>query len=186
MSVTEQKLIRLTAAGRFDLCKPGECIRVLSTGPETRQDVPPAAFAPDVAQTPAVRTSGAHAPALAASRIPAVAPGITYNPRSGGCGRMLKVLLNGTCSYDCAYCPVRLEREQISFSPGELADTFLGLWREGRVGGLFLSSGIPRDVDCVMHDLVETGELLRRQGYDGYLHLKVLPGATRADIHDAA
>ena len=156
MSVTEQKLIRLTAAGRFDLCRPGECIRVLSAAPETNQGVP------------------------------AVAPSITYNPRSGGCGRMLKMLLNGTCSYDCAYCAVRLERERISFSPGELAGTFLGLWREGRVGGLFLSSGIPRDVDCVMHDLVETGELLRRQGYDGYLHLKVLPGATRADIHDAA
>ncbi len=38
-----------------------------------------------------------------------------------------------------------------------------------------------------MHDLVETGgEILRRRGYDGYLHLKILPGATRADIHDAA
>ncbi len=186
MSVAEQKLTLLTAAGRFDLCSPGECIRLLPAALETHQGIPPVALAPDSAQAPAVRTSGAHAPALAASRIPAVAPYITYSRRAGGCGRMLKVLLHGTCSYDCAYCAVRLQRERLGFSPGELADTFLGLWREGLVGGLFLSSGIPRDVDLVMHDIVETGEILRRRGYDGYLHLKVLPGAARADIHDAA
>ena len=145
MSMQEQKLTRLTAAGRFDLCCPGECIR----------------------------------PLLAAHHV-------TYNRRAGGCGRMLKVLLNGTCSYDCAYCAVRLERERLSFAPEELAGAFLRLWREGLVGGLFLSSGIARDVDCVMHDLVETGEILRRRGYDGYLHLKILPGAARVDIHDAA
>lgn len=145
MSVAEQKLTYLTAAGRFDLCSPGECVRLLSA-----------------------------------------APAITYNRKAGGCGRMLKVLLHGTCSYDCAYCAVRLHRERLEFAPEELAETFLGLWRERLVGGLFLSSGIPRDVDLVMHDIVETGEILRRRGYDGYLHLKVLPGATRADIHDAA
>lgn len=145
MSVQEQKLAYLTAAGRFDICSPGECMQLLSA-----------------------------------------AASINYSRRAGGCGRMLKVLLHGTCSYDCAYCSVRLQRERFSFTPEELADTFLGLWREGVVGGLFLSSGIARDVDCVMHGIVETGEILRRRGYDGYLHLKVLPGATRADIHDAA
>jgi len=145
MSMQEQKLTHLTAAGRFDICSPGECIRFLSA-----------------------------------------APCITYNPRAGGCSRMLKVLLHGTCSYDCAYCSIRLQRERMSFSPEELAATFLDLWREGLVGGLFLSSGIPGDVDLVMHDIVETGEILRQRGYDGYMHLKILPGATRADIHDAA
>lgn len=145
MSTLEQKLTRLTAAGRFDLCSPGERIRLLSA-----------------------------------------APVINYNRRAGGCGRMLKVLLHGTCAYDCAYCAVRLQREQLRFTPEELARTFLGLWQEGLVGGLFLSSGIAGDVDSVMHEIVETGEILRRQGYDGYLHLKILPGATRADIHDAA
>ena len=145
MSVLEQKLARLTAAGRFDICGAGECIQSLSS-----------------------------------------ASCISYNRRTGGCGRMLKMLLNGSCSYDCAYCSIHLQREPVSLSPEELADSFLRLWRDGIVEGLFLSSGIPRDVDCVMHDLVETGEILRRRGYGGYLHLKVLPGATRADIHDAA
>jgi len=145
MSIVEQKLSSLTAAGQFDICAPGECIHVLSTA--------------------------AH---------------ITYNRRAGGCGRMLKVLLNGYCSYDCAYCSVRVNRERLGFSPDEFAEAFLRLWHEDLVGGLFLSSGIPHDVDIVMHDLVETGEILRCRGYDGYLHLKILPGAARADIHDAA
>jgi len=38
-----------------------------------------------------------------------------------------------------------------------------------------------------MHDIVETGgDSCGSGAYDGYLHLKVLPGAARADIHDAA
>ncbi|MCK8518203.1 radical SAM protein [Methanoculleus sp. 7T] len=177
MSIQEQKLTRLTAAGRFDLCSPGECIRLLSAAPETR----------GFSHAPASHLAVLKLRCLQEpSHVPAVAPCITYNPRAGGCGRMFKVLLHGTCSYDCAYCAVRLQRERLSFSPEELAGTYLRLWREGLVGGLFLSSGIPQDVDVVMHDIVETGEILRKRGYDGYLHLKILPGAARADIHDAA
>lgn len=114
------------------------------------------------------------------------APCISYSPRAGGCGKMLKVLMHGSCSYDCAYCAVRLDRNRFSFTPAELAETFLSLYRDGMAGGLFVSSGIPRDVDLAMHDIVETGEILRRRGYEGYLHLKVLPGAGRSDIRDAA
>ena len=113
---------------------------------------------------------------------------VTYykGTRTRGCGRMFKILMHGSCSYDCAYCPVRTDRHGYSFSPDELARTFLSLYRENRVGGLFLSSGIPRDVDCVMEDMLETARLLRYAGYDGYLHLKILPGASRTDIAEAA
>jgi predicted DNA-binding helix-hairpin-helix protein len=99
---------------------------------------------------------------------------------------MLKVLLHGSCSYDCAYCSVRLNRCDLSFSPEELAHTFLTLYRQNLVSGLFLSSGIPNDVDLVMEEIIETGRLVRRAGFDGYLHLKILPGAARADINEAA
>jgi len=185
MSVAEQKLTYLTAAGRFDICSPGECLQLL---PMTL-DAKKTSQAPEILPVP-LDTRHASQEALGGLEDPnvrtVIAPYISYNRRTGGCGRMLKMLLNGTCSYDCAYCPVRTRREPVSFSPREFADTFLRLWRDGLVEGLFLSSGIPRDVDYVMHDLVETGEILRRRGYGGYLHLKVLPGATRADIHDAA
>jgi predicted DNA-binding helix-hairpin-helix protein len=56
----------------------------------------------------------------------------------------------------------------------------------GEADGLFLSSGVGEDTDAVMHDLVETGGILRRRGFTGYLHLKILPGASRADIAGAA
>lgn len=105
----------------------------------------------------------------------------------GGCGRLLKVLLDGRCSYDCAYCGVRTRRGGCSAPPAEIADAFLRMHREGMADGLFLSSGIPGgDVDLAMEGIVETGEILRSRGFRGYLHLKVLPGASRADIVDAA
>jgi predicted DNA-binding helix-hairpin-helix protein len=111
---------------------------------------------------------------------------ITYNRNAGGCNRMLKVLLHGSCSYDCAYCSVRLDRSGLSVAPRELADHVHELYRRNIAGGLFLSSGIPHDVDGVMGDLIETARILRRQGYPGYLHVKILPGAQRGDIGEAA
>ncbi|MDK2917186.1 MAG: hypothetical protein PWR25_1743 [Euryarchaeota archaeon] len=185
MSTQEQRLSYLTAAGRFDICSPGECLQLLPVAVEARRRPQASKIVPvplDTLRGSQEALDGPNDPDVQT----VVAPYISYNRRTGGCGRMLKMLLNGTCSYDCAYCPVRTRREPVSFSPGEFADTFLRLWRDGLVEGLFLSSGIPRDVDYVMHDIVETGEILRRRGYDGYLHLKILPGATRADIRDAA
>ncbi|OPY37432.1 MAG: Radical SAM superfamily protein [Methanoregula sp. PtaU1.Bin051] len=99
---------------------------------------------------------------------------------------MLKVLMQGSCSYDCAYCPVRTDSRGYSFTPEELAQTFLSLYRQNRVGGLFLSSGIPYDVDSAMADLIDTARLLRASGCDGYLHPKILPGTARTDINEAA
>ncbi|MGA2160864.1 MAG: radical SAM protein [Methanoregula sp.] len=111
---------------------------------------------------------------------------ITYNQNAGGCNRMLKVLLHGSCSYDCAYCPVRLDRSRLAFAPRELAETFLNLYQKNLAGGLLLTSGIPYDTDEVMGELIETARILRSGGYSGYLHLKILPGARREDICEAA
>jgi len=111
---------------------------------------------------------------------------ITRNPHAAGCNRMLKVLLHGSCSYDCAYCSVRLDRSHLSFSPSELADIVHEQYRNNLAGGLFLSSGVPNDTDEVMGGLIETARILRSQGYPGYLHLKILPGASRDDIREAA
>lgn len=119
------------------------------------------------------------------------AAGFDMSPRSERpartrCCRLLKVLLCGRCSFDCAYCGVRTRREGYALSPADLAGAFLTMYREGRADGLFLSSGIPRDVDETMEGILETGEILRRRGFAGYLHLKILPGAARSDIAEAA
>lgn len=111
---------------------------------------------------------------------------ITRNPHAAGCNRMLKVLLHGSCSYDCAYCSVRLDRSHHSFAPRELADIVHEQYRNNLTMGLFLSSGVPHDNDEVMGGLIETARILRSQGYPGYLHLKILPGASRDDIREAA
>ncbi|MBR1368188.1 hypothetical protein RJ53_01240 [Methanocalculus chunghsingensis] len=101
-------------------------------------------------------------------------------------GRYLKCLLDGGCSFDCAYCAICRNESPVSFSPDELASLVLQLWREKVIDGLFLSTGIPRDTDESMEKLLRTGELLRQGGFTGYLHLKIVPGALRGDIAEAA
>ncbi|MDV0443441.1 radical SAM protein [Methanorbis rubei] len=109
------------------------------------------------------------------------------NEGSGKCCNVMRILLEGTCSFDCAYCGVCGKKTGVSFTPKELAHGYLTLHRQGRVGGLLLSTGIPRgDVDLGMEKLTETARLIRSAGYRGYLHLKVLPGASRTDIAELA
>ena len=111
---------------------------------------------------------------------------ITYNRTAAGCNRMLKVLLHGSCSYDCGYCSVRLSRSRLAFTPRELADLVHEQYRKNVAGGLFLTSGIPHETDAAMADLIETVKILRSQGYPGYLHVKILPGSQRDDIREVA
>jgi len=117
---------------------------------------------------------------------PVSPPGRQAERPHAPCRRLFKLLLQGSCRFDCTYCTLRSSHRDLSLTPGEAAGLFLGMHARGGADGLFLSSGVGGDTDTVMHDLVETGEILRRQGFTGYLHLKILPGASRADITDAA
>ena len=69
--------------------------------------------------------------------------------------------------------------------PWETARTFMDYWRAGKVGGLFLSSGLFRSPDCTMEHLLDTVHIVRRMGFRGYVHLKIMPGASEAAIADA-
>jgi predicted DNA-binding helix-hairpin-helix protein len=54
------------------------------------------------------------------------------------------------------------------------------------VSGLFLSSAVIGSPDATMERLVAVGELLRRRhAFAGYLHMKVIPGASDAAIEAA-
>ncbi len=109
------------------------------------------------------------------------------NEGSGRCCKPMRILLEGSCSFDCAYCGVCTRRNGIHFTPEEMAHGFLSLHEQGKVGGLLLSTGIPRgDVDLGMEKLTETARLIRAAGFRGYLHMKVLPGANRSDIAELA
>ena len=52
--------------------------------------------------------------------------------------------------------------------------------------GLFLSSGVGRDPEGCMDEVLSTVELVRRRGFRGYVHTKVLPGASRDQVVKAA
>jgi len=102
---------------------------------------------------------------------------------------LLKVLLTNVCVNDCYYCANRAGRDcpRLSFTPEELAAAFDAMWRKGLVKGLFLSSAIGGRPDEVMERMIATAELIRRRyGFPGYIHLKVIPGASREAIVAAA
>lgn len=107
---------------------------------------------------------------------------------AGGTGIMFKTLLSNACSSDCAYCPLRHtgNTQRCSLLPEEVATAFTEHLRRQKLIGIFLSSGITGSADQTMERLVAAGELLRRKySYRGYIHLKVIPGASEAAI-DAA
>jgi len=98
---------------------------------------------------------------------------------------MLKVLQSNYCENDCAYCAHRSGRDcrRTSFSPDELARIFDRLARQGRVEGLFLSSGVWGGSSRATERMLDTVSIVRRRyHFDGYVHLKILPGADDASI----
>jgi putative DNA modification/repair radical SAM protein len=109
----------------------------------------------------------------------------------GRCISLLKVLFSNHCIYDCAYCANRasVSRPRASFTPGELADLTMDFYRRNYIEGLFLSSAVWVSPDYTMERLLLTAEKLRREkGFNGYIHLKAIPGASpelirRAGIH---
>lgn len=103
--------------------------------------------------------------------------------------RLLKILLTNVCVNDCLYCANRAGRDcpRLSFAPEELAAAFAAMWQKGLVKGLFLSSAIGGNPDDVMARMIATAELIRRRyGFPGYIHLKVIPGASKEAIIAAA
>ncbi len=101
---------------------------------------------------------------------------------------LLKVLQTNVCENDCLYCATRKSANgpRVSFQPEELARLFMDMVQRGQVLGLFLSSGVAGGADRSMTRMIDTVTILRRR-YDfrGYVHLKVMPGASRAAVEQA-
>jgi predicted DNA-binding helix-hairpin-helix protein len=107
---------------------------------------------------------------------------------SGGRSVLLKTLVSNVCRNDCKYCPLREQQDvrRCSLSPEETARVFLDYYRRKKVFGLFLSSGVVGSPDATMDRLTTTARLLRRKhGFRGYIHLKVIPGASDGAIEEA-
>ena len=87
---------------------------------------------------------------------------------------MMKTLISNACSSDCRYC---------TLLPDEVVKLFMDHLDRQWLLGIFLSSGITRTPNRTMERLTATAEILRRKyRYRGYIHLKVIPGASEAAI----
>jgi len=107
---------------------------------------------------------------------------------SGGTSIMLKTLLSSACSNDCRYCPLRSDRDvpRCTLAPEEVARVFMDYVRAEGVFGLFLTSGVPRSPDHTMDRMLAAVRILRRRyEYRGYVHLKIIPGASDGAIEEA-
>jgi len=99
----------------------------------------------------------------------------------GGSVSLLKVLLTNICINDCIYCVNQVGRDipRCFFQSEELAKLFMNLHAKKLVQGLFLSSGIGHNASRTMEAMIKTVEILRfRYEFKGYIHLKILPGAS--------
>jgi predicted DNA-binding helix-hairpin-helix protein len=107
---------------------------------------------------------------------------------NGGKSTLFKTLLSNVCTNDCKYCPLRddMDVRRCTLAPEEIARQFMDYYNRGEVFGLFLSSAVFGSPDTTMDRLNSTAAILRRKyGYRGYIHLKVIPGASKAAIEQA-
>lgn len=110
-----------------------------------------------------------------------------YAP-DGRCISLLKILLTNHCIFDCHYCINRKSSNvpRARFTPQEVVDLTLDFYRRNYIEGLFLSSGIVKNANHTMEQLVEVTRILREEhDFRGYIHLKTIPEADAEIIHEA-
>ena len=111
----------------------------------------------------------------------------SYTP-DGRCVSLLKILLTNYCVYDCKFCVNRISSDtrRARFTPEEIISLTLDFYRRNYIEGLFLSSGIIQSPDYTMEQLVAVARGLRTEHrFNGYIHLKAIPGASPEIMHEA-
>jgi putative DNA modification/repair radical SAM protein len=101
----------------------------------------------------------------------------SYAP-DGRCISLLKILLTNFCIYDCLYCVNRRSSNtpRARFTPEEVVRLTLDFYARNYIEGLFLSSGVIRNADYTMEQLVRVARTLREEhDFRGYIHLKTIP-----------
>jgi len=111
----------------------------------------------------------------------------TYT-EDGRCVSLLKILLTNHCIFDCAYCVSRKSNdiERAAFTVEEVVQLTMNFYRRNFIEGLFLSSGIFKNADFTMERLLRVVKKLRlEERFNGYIHLKTIPGASEELIREA-
>ncbi|WP_316810362.1 putative DNA modification/repair radical SAM protein [Pedobacter heparinus] len=111
----------------------------------------------------------------------------TYT-EDGRCVSLLKILLTNHCIFDCAFCVSRKSNdiERAAFTVEEVVSLTINFYRRNFIEGLFLSSGIFKNADFTMERLLRVVKKLRlEERFNGYIHLKTIPGASEELIREA-
>lgn len=115
--------------------------------------------------------------------------GICHSFASDGrCISLLKILLTNYCTFDCTYCVNRISNdiERAFFTPKEVVDLTLNFYRRNYIEGLFLSSAVLKNANYTMELIIEVAASLRNEHkFNGYIHLKAIPGADETLIKKA-
>lgn len=111
----------------------------------------------------------------------------TYT-EDGRCVSLLKILLTNHCIYDCAFCVSRKSNNitRAAFTVEEVVSLTINFYRRNFIEGLFLSSGIFKNADFTMERLLRIVKKLRlEERFNGYIHLKTIPGASEELVREA-
>lgn len=134
-------------------------------------------------------SSGSNRPAKEGELGNAARSGICHSfTPDGRCISLLKILFSNICIYDCAYCVNRRTNDlpRTAFKVEEIVDLTINFYRRNYIEGLFLSSGVMVNADYTMERLVAVARTLRNEhGFNGYIHLKAIPGASDELIAEA-
>lgn len=106
----------------------------------------------------------------------------------GRCVSLLKILFSNVCIFDCSYCVSRRSNDvkRAAFTVQEVVDLTINFYRRNYIEGLFLSSGIFKSADYTMERMLQVVKKLRlEENFNGYIHLKTIPGASQEIIHEA-
>ena len=106
----------------------------------------------------------------------------------GRCVSLLKIMLTNYCIYDCAYCINRRSNDlkRATFAVDELVELTIEFYRRNYIEGLFLSSGVINTPDYTMERMVRVIKELRTvHRFNGYIHMKSIPGASQQLVHEA-
>ncbi len=105
----------------------------------------------------------------------------------GRCVSLLKILMTNYCIYDCKYCISRKSNdiERAILTPDEIVRLTMNFYRRNYIEGLFLSSGVIKNADYTMEQMIAVAKKLRlEENFNGYIHMKVIPGASRELIRE--
>jgi putative DNA modification/repair radical SAM protein len=106
----------------------------------------------------------------------------------GRCVSLLKILFSNVCIFDCSYCVSRRSNDvkRAAFTVQEVVDLTMNFYRRNYIEGLFLSSGIFKSADYTMERMLQVVKKLRlEENFNGYIHLKTIPGTSQEIITEA-